>query len=231
MRIGSWAHGECTFHRRPLITARDTLAQALCKLGIGANLLGYYMFHGGTQPSGELSSMQESTATGSWTDVPVKTYDFQAPLGEFGSLHSSAYELKNLHLLIEDSGEALASSMCFFPENQVKDAENLTDVRYSVRWNADTEEGFLFINNHQRLRNMQPHSSVEFKVQAGDKTFVVPPMDIPTDYCGILPINLRVKGGQLLTSNASLLCRLDGVPSSALSVFGEALLNNESGEG
>ena len=203
---------QCTFHRRPLITARDTLAQALCKLGTGANLLGYYMVHGGTQPTGDLSSMQESTDTGSWTDVPIKTYDFQAPLGEFGGLHNSAYELKNLHLLIEDAGEALASSMCFFPENQVKDAENLTDVRYSVRWNADTEEGFLFINNHQRLRTMRPHRSVVFTVQAGNSAFVLPAMDIPADYCSVLPINLRVKGGRLLTANASLLCRLDGVP-------------------
>lgn len=56
---------QCTFHRRPLIAAADTVAQALCKLGSGANMLGYYMFHGGTHPQGKLSPLQESTATGS----------------------------------------------------------------------------------------------------------------------------------------------------------------------
>ena len=203
---------QCTFHRRPLITAQDTLAQALCKLGTGANLLGYYMFHGGTHPVGRLSTMQESTATGSWTDVPVRSYDFQAPLGEAGALHESAYALKNLHSLVADWGESLAASLCYYPENQVTDPENLTDLRWCVRWNADTQEGFLFINNHQRLRAMADHRDVIFTIRAGEMTFVLPPMDIPGGFCGVIPFHLRVGQRRLLTTNAQLLCRLGSVP-------------------
>ena len=203
---------QCTFHRRPLITAQDTHAQALCKLATGANLLGYYMFHGGTHPMGKLSPMNESTATGSWTDVPVRTYDFQAPLGESGALHESAYALKNLHSIVADWGECMAASMCYFPENQVKDAENVTDLRWCVRWNAETREGFLFINNHQRNRVMQPHPAVQFTIQAGEEAFVLPEMDIPSGFCGVIPVNLRVGNQRLVTTNAQLLCSLDGVP-------------------
>ncbi len=203
---------QCTFHRRPLITAQDTHAQALCKLATGANLLGYYMFHGGTHPMGKLSPMNESTATGSWTDVPVRTYDFQAPLGESGALHESAYALKNLHSIVADWGESLAASLCYYPENQVTDAENVTDLRWCVRWNAETREGFLFINNHQRSRTMQDHPAVQFTIKAGEETFVLPEMDIPSGFCGVIPINLRVGERRLVTTNAQLLCDLSGVP-------------------
>jgi beta-galactosidase len=70
------------YHRRPLIESDDVAAMALAKLGSGNNLLCYYMVHGGTQPDGRLSTMQESQLTGYWNDLPVKTYDFPpvAPL-------------------------------------------------------------------------------------------------------------------------------------------------------
>ena len=203
---------QCTFHRRPLISARDTSAMALCRLATGANLLGYYMFHGGTNPVGLHSTLQESTATGSYTDVPVRTYDFQAPLGEAGGLHESAYELKALHAMVADRGESLAGSMCHYPANPVTDAENTTDLRWCVRFNADTREGFLFINNHQRLRVMADHRDVMFTIQAGDATFALPPMDIPGGFCGVIPFNLRVGDRRLLTTNAQLLCTVQGIP-------------------
>lgn len=43
-----------TRHRRPVPSASDTGAMSLVKLGCGANLLGYYMYHGGTNPKGEI---------------------------------------------------------------------------------------------------------------------------------------------------------------------------------
>ena len=203
---------QCTFHRRPLISARDTIALALCRLATGANLLGYYMFHGGTNPVGIHATLQESTATGSWTDVPVRTYDFQAPLGEDGGLRDSAYALKALHMLVADRGESLAGSMCYYPEHPVTDAENLTDLRWCVRYNADTREGFLFINNHQRLRVMADHRDVVFTIHAGDETFTLPPMDIPGGFCGVIPFNLRVGQRRLVITNAQLLCTVQGMP-------------------
>lgn len=203
---------QCTFHRRPLIRAEDTAAQALCKLGTGANLLGYYMFHGGTHPVGRHSTLQESTRSGSLTDVPVRSYDFQAPLGEFGDPHDSFYALKALHMLIADANVELAGSVYVSAPNPVHDAENLDDLRFSVRWNAQTREGFLFINNHQRLRSMRAHTDVRFTIEADGEVFELPPMDIPTDFYGVLPFNLRVGARRLRTTSAQLLCRLGDLP-------------------
>ena len=203
---------QCTFHRRPLISADDTAAQALVKAGTGANLLGYYMFHGGTHPMGKLSTMQESTATGSWTDVPVRSYDFQAPLGEAGMPHESYYALKVLHTFVADAGESLANALCYYPDVRVDDAENSTDLRVAVRYDDVTGDGFLFINNHQRNRIMADHHDVRFVIEAGDDRYELPPMEIPGGYYGVVPFNLRAGENRLLTTNLQLLCRLGGVP-------------------
>ncbi len=203
---------QCTFHRRPLISASDTAAQALVKVGTGANLLGYYMYHGGTHPLGRHSTMQESTATGSWTDVPVRSYDFQAPLGECGAPHESFYALKALHTFVADAGEALANALCYYPDVRVEDAENLRDLRVAVRYDDVSGEGFLFINNHQRNRTMTDHRDVCFTIGVGDRTFALPPVDIPGGYYGVIPFNLRTEERRLLTTNLQLLCRLGGVP-------------------
>src|SRR5579871_2483235 len=72
-----------SYHRRIRISPQDIVSLGLAKLGSGNNLLGYYMYHGGTNPDG-ITQLQESQATGYWNDLPIKTYDFQAPLGEFG---------------------------------------------------------------------------------------------------------------------------------------------------
>lgn len=60
-----------TFHRRPTAIPADTGAMSLVKLGSGANLLGCYMYHGGTNPGGELNETRES---GSYCETPTMSY-------------------------------------------------------------------------------------------------------------------------------------------------------------
>ena len=222
---------QCTFHRRPRLSAADTTAQAMVKLATGANLLGYYMFHGGTHPMGKFSTLQESTASGSWTDVPIRSYDFQAPLGEFGRLHESYYALKALHTLIADAGESLANSLCYYPDHQITDAENLSDLRWCVRYDAASEEGFLFINNHQRLRTMAAHQDVRFTLQAGEQVFALPPMDIPASCYGAVPFHLRCGEHRLTTTNGMLLCRLGDVPVLYTWDGSQPIVHFDGGEG
>ena len=61
-------------------------------------LLGYYMYHGGENPDGKLTTLMESQATGYRNDMPVKNYDFQAPLGEYGQIRPQYHWLRRLHL-------------------------------------------------------------------------------------------------------------------------------------
>ena len=91
------------YHRRPYLYSEDAYSMALVKLGSGSNLLGYYMYHGGTNPEGStwMNETQRTVAT-NYNDLPVKTYDFQAPLGEFGQTYPQYYMLRPLHLFMQD---------------------------------------------------------------------------------------------------------------------------------
>ena len=87
---------QVTSHRRTIATSKDIAAVALSKLGSGVNLLGFYMYTGGTNPEGKLTTLQESRATGYLNDLPVKSYDFRAAVREFGQVSSTLRELKLL---------------------------------------------------------------------------------------------------------------------------------------
>ena len=98
--------GEIHYSRRPYVYPEDAYSMALVKLGSGSNLLGYYMYHGGTNPEGVLHTLNEvQTSPGTANnDLPVVTYDFQAPLGEFGQPYPQYYSLRPLHLFMQDYG-------------------------------------------------------------------------------------------------------------------------------
>ena len=91
---------ETSYHRRPLLRPDDIAALTLTALGSGVNFYGYYMFQGGANPVGKLSTLQESIATGYPNDLPVASYDFQAPLGEYGQERESFRKIKSLHLFL-----------------------------------------------------------------------------------------------------------------------------------
>ena len=107
------------YHRRPWLYPVDAYSLAVVKLGSGSNLLGYYMYHGGTNPEADiyLNELQNSPAT-NYNDMPVKNYDFQAPLGEFGQTYPHYYSLRKLHLFMQDFGETLAPMEASFPMPQ-----------------------------------------------------------------------------------------------------------------
>ena len=56
-----------------LIFPGDIESVSMIQVGNGSALPGYYMYHGGTNPEGRLSTLQESQATNYWNDLPVKT--------------------------------------------------------------------------------------------------------------------------------------------------------------
>lgn len=194
--------------RRPIANPEDTEAQTLVKIASGANLLGYYMYHGGTNPVGKLSTFQETTATGSHTDVPVLSYDFQAPLGEYGEFHESYRRLRKLHEFVQSFEDILTPSQPIFPKHIVMDAENTDDLRYCIRHNLEMDGGFLFTNNHQRHRKMRNHGRVKFTIELSNESIEMPGIEITDGLYGIFPYNIRIGGTIIKSSNASLLCRL-----------------------
>jgi hypothetical protein len=200
---------EPAYHRRPLMSADDTAAMVLVKLGSGVTMYGYYMFHGGTDPDGKKTTLQESQATGYPNDMPVKSYDYQAPLGEFGQVNPSFRDVKGFHLFLRDFGSSLAPMASYFPEQMPEGKLDSETPRVAAR--VEKNHGFIFINNYQRNYPLpaRKHLQVHLKLAAGAVDVPRHPVDIPSGAYMIWPVNLDVSGVTLRYTTAQLLCKLE----------------------
>ena len=214
------------YHRRPYIYPEDTYSMALVKLGSGSNLLGYYMYHGGTNPEGKLHTLNEvqtSPATAN-NDMPVCTYDFQAPLGEFGQTNESYYRLRPLHLFMQDYGELLAPMEASFPSPQNVQKGDDSALRWAYR--SKDGKGFVFINNYERLQNLSAKKNVEFEV-CGVK---LPKMTVPAGCMAVFPIGIdgiRYATCQLVAHRNGMIymMQIKGIPSTICMQNGKTLKN------
>lgn len=197
-----------TYHRRVVLAASDLAAEIPALIGAGANLLGYYMFQGGENPDGRLTTLQESQRTAYPTDVPVKSYDFQAPLGEFGEMHEQLRELKLDNYFLEDYGPALALAQVIEPTPQPSGPADLSLLRASARLNG--ESGFLFVNNYIREHELPARPGAQFELRVSGKTILVPdkPIDIPANSYFYWPVNLDLDGVTLRYATAQPILKI-----------------------
>ena len=191
------------YHRRPWLYPVDAYSLAVVKLGSGSNLLGYYMYHGGTNPEADiyLNELQNSPAT-NYNDMPVKNYDFQAPLGEFGQTYPHYYSLRKLHLFMQDFGETLAPMEGSFPMPQDLVKGDDKGLRQAYRTLGDS--GFVFVNNYERLQNLKAKKGVRFDV-CGVK-FPSRAITVPASTVCIFPVNIA----GIRYATAQLIARRDG---------------------
>ena len=212
---------EVTYHRRPVIEPDDIAAMFPVMLGSGVNLYGTYMFQGGENPDGKMTTLQESQATGYPNDVPVKSYDFQAPLSEFGEERASFRKMKVFQYFLNDFGADLAPMTVHVPDALPKSAADFTVPRVSVRSKGDA--GFIFMNNFVRGYTMPSRPAAQFEIRLPGGPILVPrhPVDIPAGAYFIWPFNLRVDGINLRYSTAQLFTRLDD--GSTTTLFFEAV--------
>ena len=198
-----------SYHRRVYLYPEDALAMAVVKLGSGSNLLGYYMYHGGTNPDGlysDLNEMQRSPYT-QHNDMPHKTYDFQAPLGEFGQLNPHFFLLRPLHLFMNYFGAQLAPMEAHYPCAEHKPEAGADGyLRWSYR--TDGRSAFVFVNNYDRLRNLSPKRDVQFEV-CGQR-FPQRPVTIPSACSAVFPVNVTLDGCTLQYATAQLVAQRDG---------------------
>lgn len=198
-----------SYHRRPVLTADDIAALTLTGIGSGVNLYGYYMFHGGANPAGKLTTLQESQATGFPNDLPEISYDFQAPLGEFGQVRNSYRKTRVLHLFVNAFGAQLAPMQAFGPAIRPKGAADTSVPRVAVR--TDGNSGFVFVNNYGRQLAMPVRNKfqVNLKLRSGELLLPQQPVDVPSGAYFIWPVNLYINGARLEYSTAQVLTKLE----------------------
>jgi len=212
---------EDTYHRRPVIAPDDIAAMVPVMLGSGVNLYGTYMFQGGENPDGRLSTLEESQDTGYPNDLPIKSYDFQAPLGEFGQERASFRKLKVFQYFLNGFGAELAPMTVHAPALQPHDSADLSVPRASVRCNGDS--GFIFFNNYVRGYRTPARPAAQFLIRLPHGSLAVPrqPVDLPSGAYFIWPFNLQAEGVTLRYSTVQLFTRLDD--SGIDTIYFEAL--------
>jgi beta-galactosidase len=199
-----------SYHRRILNVPEDSEAMTLIKIGSGSVMPGYYMYHGGENPDGRLTTLQESQATGYWNDMPVKNYDFQAPLGEYDQIRPQYHLLRRLHLFLHEWGASLAGMATALPDQRPVGKGDTNTLRWSVR--SDGQSGFVFVNNYERLRYLPAKPDVQFavKLPSGVITFPDKPVTVPANACFFWPFNFDLGHGvRLLSATAQPICAID----------------------
>lgn len=210
-----------SYHRRNKIEPRDVASLALCQLGSGCAGIGYYMYHGGENPEGRLTTLHKSNEIGDVFDTPIKSYDFQAPIGQYGQIRPHYQWLRRLNFFIEDFGSDLARMPSFLPNREEGDFSNPANLRWSVR--SDGSSGFLFVNNYQRLQHMPAKTNTNFRVDLPSGSLTIPSKatTIPADSFFHWPFNLELNGVKLIYATAQPIRRIQDADGGLTVVFAE----------
>lgn len=200
---------QMVYKRRPIVTAKAAEALMVRTLGSGANGIGYYMYHGGSTPKmiGGVCSFNDEPM-----GMSKVSYDFQAPLGEFGLEHASYRALRLLHSFLADFADRLAPMETVLPEGYEKmtpaDRETL---RYAARMKGGS--GFVFMVNfqdHDTARMDQ--KDLQLCVDLKSEMIRIPAkgtFTLPKDESVILPFNFYMEDAILKYATAQLLMKLD----------------------
>lgn len=196
------------YTRRPIVTAKAAEALMVRTLGSGANGIGYYMYHGGSTPKMGPTAFFSDEPMG----MPKISYDFQAPLGEFGLEHGSYRALRLLHLFLNDFSEQLAPMETVLPKGYAQlTPANRETLRYAARIKG--KSGFVFMVNfqdHDTARIDQKDLCLRLKF--AEETLRIPAQGtftLPKDESLILPFNFRMEDALLKYATAQLLLKLD----------------------
>ncbi|MCL2570779.1 MAG: beta-galactosidase [Defluviitaleaceae bacterium] len=209
--------------RRTVPSAQDIAAMSIAKLGSGCNLLGYYMYHGGVNPEGKLTTLQESKDSGGYCDLPELSYDFSAPLGSYGQYQFAYHELRLLGMFVADFGESLCTMPALIPADNPGNPSDRSRFRYSFRHNDGW--GYVFFNNHVRHMMRPRYSQVTVTVPGMD--LQLPTFDIAPGQFGFYPFNMPVNGGIIKFAEATPLCMINGTTvlyGTSMDATGDVLL-------
>ena len=191
----------CSYRYRFQLDFRAVDALANTKLGSGCNLLGYYMYRGGTTPTGRRTPYLNEG------QVPKRSYDYQAAIGEFGQIRESYGRLRAIHLFCQTFSGFFEATKAVLPEhlNGLR-PDDLGPLRFSARVKGST--GFLFVNNFQDHIEMKDRhgDEVTLALPEGEVTFR---FDIAAGENAILPFGIDLGGVKLDWATAQPLARVD----------------------
>ncbi len=195
---------QVSYTARPNVSPESVEAMTLVKLASGSNLLGYYMYHGGSNPRGKHTFLNEY-------GLPKITYDYQSPLGEFGRVGKSYDRIRSLALFMDAYGEQIAPMGTVLPEGQASiHPEDVESLRWCVRQKDGS--GFLFLNNFQDHLDMPARDGIRIELETpqGDVSFPREgTLSLKKDISAVLPFHIEAAGVTVISATVQPLTVLD----------------------
>lgn len=191
------------YHRRAVVPEEMAGEMVNLRLGCGVNLMGYYMYAGGTNPVGRATTLQSSG--------PRVSYDYQAPIREFGTLGTVMQEVRKYNYFMNDFGQALAPAVAYLPTTN----ENRDSLQWAVRY--DGRGGYLFCSNYLYKHARGDYDGVQFALQLPEGELRVPrsPVRVKGGTYFLWPFGQQLDGVHLRYATVQPICRVagDGVPT------------------
>lgn len=180
---------QVTQHRRPYISEKDGYGVGFAKFASGLNLLGYYMFCGGSNPNDRL--MQENRLTFYPNNYPIVDYDFQAPLSRYGECRAHGDRLRLMHLFIREFDNEICTKQAYFPKWKSGNPNDISFLKCSVR--ADENGcGYFFSSTYEKGLKYNDFKDVNVTFNIGDKSVKLPSIDIKAGSMFFYPFNIKI---------------------------------------
>lgn len=215
MTVEQGAGNQPTRLRRPIVTGEDNGAMVFCRLAQGLSGIGYYVFHGGINTVGALSTTQEyrseeymNSRYGYFCDLAERNYDFQGAVSMYNRITENGRELKIWNTFAWEFRDFLSKADIVLGEENATDPEDLSSHRWSLRRSENT--AFLFCNNYVRRRKTAPKTIKGFALEFEDGAVTLPDTVIESGDYAVFPFNLRFGKHTLKYATATPLCVLNG---------------------
>lgn len=176
--------------RRPFISEKDGYGVCFAKFAAGCNWLGYYMFHGGRNPSGKL--MQESRKTAYPNDCPIIDYDFQAPLSRYGECRAHGDLLRLMHLFTKYFDSDIVTKAAYFPKWNSLNPKDISFIKCSVRMDENMS-GYFFVSTYEKNLKYNDFKNVEVSITTESNFLKLPKIDIKADSMFFYPFNIDIE--------------------------------------
>ena len=208
--------GTTTFQHRRAIVPEELAGEMInLRLGCGANLMGYYMYVGGSNPVGKKRTFQSSG--------PRINYDYQAPIREFGTLGNVMQETKKYNYFMNDFGTALAPAAAYLPTSN----QNRDNLQWAVRLHNNS--GYLFCSNYLYRHDKKDYKNVQFTVKLKDETIRIPnkKVTIEDGTYFLWPFNQEMGNIRLKYATTQPICSLKEGNTETFFFFEDDRINGE----
>ena len=190
--------GTTAFYGRRAVVPQEMAGENInLRLGCGVNLMGYYMYVGGSNPVGRAHTNQSSG--------PRVNYDYQAPIREFGTLGRVMPETKKYNYFMNDFGSSLAPAVAYLPTSN----QDTANLQWAVR--AHGNSGYLFCSNHLYKHDRNDYPDVQFTLALEGERLTLPrkKSTVRNGAYFLWPFNQTFGGVTLRYATAQPICRMD----------------------